>query len=195
MSLLKRVMYMGLGAFLVLALVVGGAFVFAQSDDDAGAETQNEVEGPEEESATPNIRAWRFHERGSQLGGDGQELLADALGISVEELEEARSEARAARIEALVDAGVLTQEQADLIAARQAVQEYIDVDGLAEMMQNAYKEAIAAALEAGDITQEQADRLLEDAPSLGQFGFGGPPGHHFRGRGPVGGSFFPGVGA
>lgn len=197
MNLLRRMMYMGLGAFLVLAFVAGGAFVFAQNDDDAGAQAQDadesfEEEAGEEESGVPPSRAWRFHERGAQLGGDGQELLADALGITVEELDEARSEARAARLDALVESDVLTQKQADLIAAREAVREHLDVESLAQMMQNAYKEAIDAALEAGDITQEQADQLLENAPSFGRFHFGGPPRHHFRG-GPGGEIFLPGA--
>lgn len=257
MSLLKRMLYMGLGAFLVLALVLGGAFVFAQSGDDADAEAPDEEQTIDEERALPAIHAWRFHERGAHLGGDGQDLLAEALGITVdelqeahedvrqaivdqaleeeliteaqaealregdrpfglgrslqdldvdydallaealdisaEELDEARSEARAARLQALVEDGVLTQEQADLIAAREAVQEYVDVDGLAQMMQNAYEEAIAAALEEGAITQEQADQLLEKAPTFDNFRFGGPRGHHFRGRGPSGGFSLPGV--
>ncbi len=257
MNLLRRMMYMGLGAFLVLTLVLGGAFVYAQSGDDADAETQDEEQATDEEGALPAIRAWRFHERGAHLGGDGQELLAEALGItvdelqeayedarqaivdqaleeeliteaqaealregdhpfglrrglqaldvdfdallaevlgiSVEELDEARSEARAARLDALVADGVLTQDQADLIAAHEAVQEYVDVDGLAEMIQNAYQEAIAAALEDGAITQDQADQLLENAPTFDNFRFGGPRCHHFRGHGPAGGFSLPGA--
>lgn len=112
-----------------------------------------------------------------------EELLADALGISVEELQEARAEVRAARLEELVEAGVLTQEQADLIAAREAVAGYVDRDALAETIQNAYEAAIDAALQDGAITQEQADALLEFVPNIGApglpgFGFGGGRGHH-----------------
>ncbi len=131
--------------------------------------------------------------RGLQaLDVDHDVLLADALGISIEELDEARNEARVARLQALVESGVLTQDQADLIAAREAVQEYVDVDGLAEMMQNAYEEAIAAALEDGAITQEQADQLLENVPTFDHFRFDGPRRHHFRG-GPGGEIFLPGT--
>ena len=259
MSLLKRMMYMGLGAFLVLALVVGGVAVFAQSGDgedtEAQDDAQTEDDAGEAESAMPGVRVWRFREGRGALGGDGQELLAEALGISVEELQaaheelraavieqaldegliteaqaeqllegnhpfalrrglqaldvepdellagalgisveelqDARDEARAAQLEALVDSGALTQEQADLLAAREAVQGYVDQDALAATIQNAYEEAIGAALEDGVITQEQADQLLENLPTFGPFGFG--RGHHGRGHGPGGGVFMPGA--
>lgn len=128
-----------------------------------------------------------------------EELLADALGISVEELQAARAEVRAARLDALVEAGVLTQEQADLIAAREAVSGYVDRDGLAETIQDAYEAAINAALEDGAITQAQADALLEHVPNIGMprlpgFGFDGGRGHHGRGfHGGPGSTFAPGV--
>jgi hypothetical protein len=67
------------------------------------------------------------------LGDDGIDfdaLLADALGISVEDLQAARDEAHAAAMAELVDGGYLTQEQADLMVARQALREYIDGDAL-----------------------------------------------------------------
>lgn len=61
---------------------------------------------------------------------DFDALLADALGISVEDLQAAREEAHAAAIAEMVEGGYLTQEQADLMAARQALKEYIDPDAL-----------------------------------------------------------------
>lgn len=117
---------------------------------------------------------------------NSEELLADALGISVEELQAARAEVRAARLDALVEAGVLTQEQADLIAAREAVSGYVNRQGLAETIREAYEAAINAALEDGAITQAQADALLEVLPNIGApglpgFGFHGGHGHHGRG--------------
>jgi hypothetical protein len=57
-------------------------------------------------------------------------LLAEALGISVEDLQAARDEAHAAALAELVDGGYLTQEQADLMTARQALKEYVDPDAL-----------------------------------------------------------------
>lgn len=123
--------------------------------------------------------------RGLGLDLDKNDLLAEALGISVDELEAARAEVRSARLAAMVEAGVLTQEEADLIAARETVQSYVDRDALAEMVQNAYEEAVAQALADGAITQAQADQLLE-ALSTSNFRFGGGFGEPFGrgGRGP-----------
>ncbi|MCI0396301.1 MAG: hypothetical protein L0332_30750 [Chloroflexi bacterium] len=126
----------------------------------------------------------RFHHGFFGLG-NMDEYLAEALGISVEELQAARAEASAARLAELVEAGAITQEQADLIAAQQAVQNYIDQEALQATIQSAYEAAVEQALADGAITQEQADQLLENSmPGFGFSGFGGfGGGHHggFRG--------------
>lgn len=132
---------------------------------------------------------------GGFMGGDQGEALADALDISVEELEAARDEVHAAALADAVEAGILTQEQADMIDARRAVKDYMDVDGLQAAAQAAYEAAVEEALADGVIDQEQADALLSDAgPGLGGFGGFGPNhgfGHGGRGhRG--GGPRFPG---
>ena len=267
MHLLKRVVYMGLGAVLMLGLVIAGAAALAQSGDDEAEATVTQGDEAGQDGATengdglePELRTWRFRARAA-LHGDGNALLAEALGISVEELEaaydevrlavidqaleegliseeqaerlreserplhmgrvvrglvinvdellaealdisveelqEARADARAARLETLVEEGVLTQEQADLVAAREAVQGYVDWEALAETIQDAYEAAINDALQDGAITQEQADVLLEYVPNIGApglpgFGFGGGRGHHRGpGFGPLGGTFAP----
>jgi lambda repressor-like predicted transcriptional regulator len=61
---------------------------------------------------------------------DGQALLADALGVSVEELEAAREEANQVALEKAVEAGVITQEQADAILSRRALMRYLDRETL-----------------------------------------------------------------
>jgi hypothetical protein len=125
------------------------------------------------------------------LGGQKDEYLAEALGISVEELQAAKAEVLAAQLAAMVEAGVITQEQADLIAARQAVQNYVDEEALQAAVQSQYESAIEEAVADGAITQAQADQLLENlenslVPGFGFGGFGGPGGHHHGGgfRGP-----------
>lgn len=65
-----------------------------------------------------------FHHLGESI--DQQSYLADALGISVEELEAARAEAQAAAISDALEAGTITQEQADYLNARNAVRANID---------------------------------------------------------------------
>jgi NACalpha-BTF3-like transcription factor len=101
-------------------------------------------------------------------GADGEQLLADALGITVEELEAAEEAAFAAGLEQAVADGTITQEQADTMTAQHAFRTYA-----AEQAQTAYTEELAAAVAAGAITQEQADLL---SSTQGQFGRGGMKG-------------------
>ncbi len=125
-----------------------------------------------------------FHLRGGLMAGDQGEALAAALGITVEELQAAQAQVRADEVAAMVEAGTITQEQADLMLARQAVQNYVDQDALQAAVQSVYETAVAEALSAGVITQAQADAVLSNlSDGLGGFGgFGGPgfggPGHH-----------------
>lgn len=125
-----------------------------------------------------------FHLRGGWMVGDQGEALAEALGITVEELQAAQAQVRADEVAAMVEAGMITQEQADLMLARQAVQNYVDQDALQTAVQSVYETAVAEALSAGVITQAQAYALLSNLSNvLGGFGgFGGPgfggPGHH-----------------
>jgi hypothetical protein len=129
--------------------------------------------------------------RGGLFGGaiDYQQLLADALGISVEQLQAAYEVARTAAIEQAVDKGLLTREQADEIlvwggldrrgsrilgfgrgpkgVAGGTVDEEallanalgITVDELQAARETANEAAIAQAVEEGIITQEQADEM------------------------------------
>lgn len=130
---------------------------------------------------------------GLRFGAGHDTFLADALGISIDELQAARQEVRdeavAAWLDEMVAAGVTTQEQADLISARRAVQEYVDVEALQAAIQAAYEEAVAQALADGAITQEQADQLLSEQA----FGFRGF-GDGFRGHGRGGFKGFGGLG-
>jgi hypothetical protein len=136
---------------------------------------------------------------------DFDALLADALGISVEELQSARAEVQAARLAEMVEAGVITQEEADMMLARQAVQQYYNNEAVTEAVQAAYEAAVEQALQNGDITEAQAEVLLENLSNLGSFGsggffgrgrgFGGPGGgggRHFHG-GPAGEFFAPSI--
>lgn len=80
-------------------------------------------------------------------------FLADALGISAEELQAARDNV----IPAAVEAGLIEQEDANLMQAGQLI---------VEAMQTARDEAVAQAVEQGLLTQEQADAIT----SSGRFG-------------------------
>jgi len=127
----------------------------------------------------------------SQNGIDLDALLAEALGISVEELNEARQEAVEIAIDQAVADGKLTQEQADLIKARRALysnQNFINA------MRAAFEAAVKKAVQEGVITQAQADLILQKLqssqgmpgfpPVFGDQPFGSPPFGHGDG-GPV----------
>jgi hypothetical protein len=87
--------------------------------------------------------------------GDGEDqidmdaLLAAELGISVEALDTARQEASQAAIQAAIESGDLTQEQADLMLAHQAIHSYIDRQALIAQALGMTVEELQAADEAG----------------------------------------------
>lgn len=180
MNISKKLALGAMGGALALTLAVGGITAFAQ-----------------EATPTPSTGAVTgvpgFMGHGGGFGGRGgvaDGYLADALGITVEELDAAQAEARAAMLADEVAAGTITQEQADLITAREVVESYVDKEALATetegldrsaasaARQAAYEAAVAEALADGAITQAQADALLAAATGRG---FGGPGG--FGGRG------------
>jgi polyhydroxyalkanoate synthesis regulator phasin len=135
----------------------------------SGERPEAPAEGERPDGVGPGLRGGiGFH-----TGADVNALLADELGITVEELQAAQQEAHAAVIAQAVEDGTLTQEEADLMQARRAVQSYV-----ADAIAAAYEDAVQQALADGAITQAQADLLLESAAQ----GIGGPNG------------FFPGPG-
>jgi hypothetical protein len=158
-----------LGVVAVLALALATAAVPPQVSE-AAVSTQT----------TSQTRGW-----GDRSGGH-DELLAEALGISVEALQsageaataaaidqavseglitEAQASAQAAALAQAVEDGRITQAQAEQMTARQAVHAYLQ-----DRMQTAYSEAVEQGLADGVITQAQADQLLENGAGIGEFG-------------------------
>jgi hypothetical protein len=127
------------------------------------------------------------------FGYDKDEYLADALGITVEELEADEFDAYAALVAAAVEAGAITQEEADLLLAEKAAGNRLDEDALNAAVRAAYADALAEAVAAGDITQAQADALLAQLETQTfNFGIGGGGrrGHGHGGPGGRGGFGF-----
>ena len=110
------------------------------------------------------------------LGSDNREeheaLLAEELGISVEALEAAQESAReAAQAQAIAD-GVITQEQVDLMAAGQALRDYIgqgtvlaDLLGISADELEAAKAdgSVRDLIEASGLTQEEIMTAMQEA--------------------------------
>lgn len=111
---------------------------------------------------------------GMHLGGwmaqgdvDFQALLADELGISVDELTAAEVKAQETGLADAVAAGTITQEQADLILGHRALR---NSETYLNSMTTAYQAAIQAVLADGTITQAQADALLNNLETNGFMG-------------------------
>ena len=118
---------------------------------------------------------------------DYNALLADALGVSVDKLQEAYTKAFTARIDSAVASGEITQAQADLALGRNALSNNSDFQAA---MKSAFEAAVNAAVKSGVITQSQADQILSNqaGTGLGPKGFGGFDGFEgFGGRGRHGG--------
>jgi formaldehyde-activating enzyme involved in methanogenesis len=183
------------GAALALALTAVGLFA-GTLVANASEVTAGDVQFVAQSTTEPGLlgEGYLGHGgwgRGGMFGGeiDYQQLLADALGISVEQLETAYENARAAAIEQAVDEGLITREQADEMSvwgglgrkgfgvfgfgrgpkgvAGSTIDEEallanalgITVDDLQAAREQANQAAIAQAVEEGIITQEQADEM------------------------------------
>ena len=192
----KKWTLVSLVGVLVLALVISGVWLFAGTSVASAAERRaDDLKTLTQSSTGPGLlgEGYLTHGgwgRGGWRGIDYQQLLADALGITVEELQDAYEAARTAAIEQAVERGLITQEQADemlvwgglgqkgfgFFGLRRgpkgvpggAIDEEallaealsITVDELRAARQEANLAAIEQAVEEGIITREQADEML-----------------------------------
>lgn len=91
-------------------------------------------------------------------GIDFNAHLAQALNITPEELQEARTRAILARIDRAVETGRISEEQAEYLHGRYALS---NSESFRQNLRSAVEAAIAQAVEDGVITQSQADAVLE----------------------------------
>lgn len=182
----KRIL---IGGAAAVAVVVGTA-VFTLTPATVSAQDA----APETASVEDGGRGfgWRGHggPRGMMdhgfKGADHSEYLAAALNISAEDLEAAKAEAHTTAVEQLVDAGVITQEQADAMGQRAGrlgmhgfrgrgafgpgndVVDHdallaetldIDVETLLAAKEEARQAGLDAAIDAGELTEEEAEHL------------------------------------
>ena len=159
---------------MVLGVAIAGVALFVVTTSFA-QDTPEDPAAPESEEARPEGR------RGPNPFGDErpdlewlkeatQEAAADALGMSVEELEAAREE------------GTKLDELAEEAG--------VEVDAVKEAVEAARAEAIEDALADGTITEEQAEFLLEHG-GRGDCGPGGKGRGGRGGRGPGDGAPAP----
>lgn len=104
---------------------------------------------------------------------DQDKYFAEALDVTAEALNQARAEVRADQLAAAVEAGKLTQEQADLIAGHQAL---ANDETFLTNLKTSVEAAIKQAVTDGTITQAQADALIAQLANQnfgrGMMGFG-----------------------
>ena len=120
-------------------------------------------------------------------GIDYNALLANALGISADQLQTAYTQAFNTNLDNAVMAGTITQAQADLEKGRKALSNNAKFQA---SLQTAYNTAVKQAVTDGVITQAQADQLLQNQTGKdfpggfgGLGGLGGPGGFGMHGFG------------
>lgn len=133
------------GGALALTIAVGATAAFAQEPVTPTPTPKAQVA-----PGLPGFggRGFGFHGRHGSTQFD--ELLAQELGITVEQLNAARDAAYNRALDQAVQDGTITQEQADLLKAKQALRTYIDEEAI-----------VAGAL---GMTVEE----LQDAKAAGQ---------------------------
>lgn len=134
---------MVLGFIVILVLSLGAVSVFAQDDTTPDTDTV-----PTMPFGRGGFGSFGGHHGHHGSGGADEEALAEALGITVEELQAARQKLMADRLAQAVEDGIMTQEQADTMLAMSAVKAYID------------REVILA--DALDMTVEELEAARED---------------------------------
>lgn len=204
MSRLSKRIIVSVVSVLCLALVAAGVWLIGGASAVNAAEaTAEDLKTLIQASTMPGLLGEGYlanggWERGGLKGPiDYQQLLADALGITVEELQAAYQEARGAAIEQAVEQGLITQEQADEMLSRDGTGRRgfgfrafgrdpkglaggeidegallaealgITVDELQAAREKANQAALEQAIAEGIITQEQADEMQSRRELLG----------------------------
>jgi hypothetical protein len=146
-----------------------------------GLITQAQADQMLANAGTGPIRLGFLGKPGSTSTIDYNALLAKALNISTDQLKAAQQKAMSAAIDAAVQAGTMTQAQADEMKGMNAL---TNDSTFQSAMKAAFDAALKQAVSSGVITQAQADAISQrQAQSSGFFGggfggdFGGGHGH------------------
>ncbi|MGC9522811.1 MAG: hypothetical protein ACP5HG_13130 [Anaerolineae bacterium] len=97
---------------------------------------------------------------------DEEALLANALGISVEELQAAREAANQAAVDQAVEEGFITEEEAAEMQARKALQSYLDRDALLAEALGMSVDELQAAYADGETLSSLMESLGLDAVTV-----------------------------
>jgi hypothetical protein len=159
----KRLTFLLVGAVAVLVIGLIGSIALAQ-------EATPEPETPAQAETTPDVddipRLRGFgHWGGLGRHGDSTWLtyLAEALGITVDELEDAQERAYGAWLDDAVEQGQLTQEQADEVLAARALKAYVDKDAILAEALGMTVEELETALASQSLSDLMAERGIDAA--------------------------------
>lgn len=163
MSSKKKSFLVIVSSVLILALSAGAVALVSTSVANAQS-TSFERMGLKFSNLIHSQRTDRVDGFPGGRGFPGQEpendtYLAEALGISVEELQAAREKASAAAMEAAIESGEITEDQASLMQAHQALKGYIDQDALTAETLGITLEELQAAREEGKSPNDLMDEL------------------------------------
>lgn len=151
-----------IAALSVLLIGLLATVVLAQT---AAPEAETETDGSATQADGLSLRG--LHHGFLSSGSSAHdEYLAEALGITVEELAAARRQAMAAYLADAVTAGDITQEQADLALGKYALSDAIDRTALVAEALGLTTEELQAALDGGQSLSELMTAQGIDAGTL-----------------------------
>ncbi len=164
-STLKKLFLTGAVILVVGALAMGSMAFVTQ----AAAQTDT----PDDGTAAPADGLRPFGGRGGRglpfgpgSGIDYDAYLADALGITTDELQAAYDTADQAALDEAVAQGIITAEQAALIQARRALAEYIDRDAIIAGALGISVDELQAARDEGKDVRDLIDELDLDGQNV-----------------------------
>jgi len=154
-------------AFLAEALgITSEELQTAHQAAQSAAVAQALAEGLITQAQADRIAESGFHSFQMFAGPDSDidldALLADALGISIDELSAASETAKATAIEQAIANGKITEEQAALMEARQALKNYLEKDELQAKALGISIEELQTALEDGQRIPDLLEELGVD---------------------------------
>lgn len=159
----KRWTFLLVGAVTVLVIGLIGSIALAQ-EATPEAETPAQAETTPDPDDIPRLRGFG-HWGGLGRNGDSNWLtyLAEALGITVDELEDAQERAYGAWLGDAVEQGQLTQEQADELLAACALKAYVAKDVILAEALGMTVEELETALASQSLSGLMAERGIDAA--------------------------------
>jgi hypothetical protein len=157
MSNKKKRLFVIVSSVLILALGAGVVALVSTSVANAQSTGFQRVGG--KFSNLVHVPQFGDENRFPGKGSENDKFLAEALGISVEELQAAKEKAAAAAMEAAIQSGEITEEQASLMEARQALRGYLDPEALTATALGITEEELQAAREEGKSSRDLMDEM------------------------------------